>query len=453
VDGLAELAVGDDVDPGLRLLPDDVGDGLPQRALVLGRVERLPVAARLQDPPERRRADEAPDVRGQDALRAVHLHSSSRHLGRHTSTHTTSAYTQRADERSGGAMSERTVEGWIIDHPYSAAAWEPDVLRWDARSLRAPGDGELLIRPIHLSLDPSNLVWAQLDRTYIVPLRAGDPMIGMVLAEVEESRADGFAPGDMVLAFADWTTRAVVGTGPGRPVPPVKVQRIPGLPLAVGLTVFSHIGLAAMIGIREVARVRAGETVLVSAAAGAVGGLAAQVAKASGCRVVGIAGGPQKCALLLGELGLDGAIDHREGNLDAALAEACPEGVDVYFDNVGGEILDAALMHLNDGARVAVCGQISQYFADAGHRPPGVRNLYELVVRNVRMEGFVPTERHAPRFPALLGELASLLAQGSVTHRAHLVHGFESVPEALTLLQTGGNLGKLIAQVAPDPWA
>ena len=350
-------------------------------------------------------------------------------------------------------MSEQAVDGWVMDHPYRGAAWEPDVLRWETRALRAPADGELLVRPIYLSLDPSNLVWAQLERTYIVPLQVGDPMVGMVLAEVEESRADGFEEGEIVLALADWTTRAIVSTDASQMVPPVKVQRMPGVPLAVGLTVFSHIGLAAMIGMREVAAVQAGETVLVSSAAGAVGGLAAQIAKASGCRVVGIAGGPEKCALLLDELGLDGAIDYRAGDLDAALAQACPEGVDVYFDNVGGEVLDAALMHLNEGARIAVCGQMSQYFSDDADPAPGVRNLYQLVIRNVRMQGYVPNEMWAPRFPAIFAELAGLMMEGAITHRAHVVEGFESVPEALGLLQTGGNRGKLIAQTGPDPWA
>jgi NADPH-dependent curcumin reductase len=215
-------------------------------------------------------------------------------------------------------MSSRQVEGWVIDHA-SRGAWSPDCLRWETRELAALRDGELLLRPIYLSLDPSNIVWMQLDQTYIVPLQAGDVMIGMVLGEVEESRADGFQPGEMVLALADWTTRAIVSADPSQRVPPAKVQRVPGMPLAVALTVFSHIGLAAMIGMREVARVRPGETVLVSSAAGAVGGLAAQIAKATGCRVVGIAGGPEKCALLLEELGLDDAIDYRGDVLDAAL--------------------------------------------------------------------------------------------------------------------------------------
>jgi NADPH-dependent curcumin reductase len=347
-------------------------------------------------------------------------------------------------------MSSRQVEGWVIDHA-SRGAWSPDCLRWETRELAALRDGELLLRPIYLSLDPSNIVWMQLDQTYIVPLQAGDVMIGMVLGEVEESRADGFQPGEMVLALADWTTRAIVSADPSQRVPPAKVQRVPGMPLAVALTVFSHIGLAAMIGMREVARVRPGETVLVSSAAGAVGGLAAQIAKATGCRVVGIAGGPEKCALLLEELGLDDAIDYRGDVLDAALGRTCPHGIDVYFDNVGGSTLDTVLMHLKEGARIAVCGQISQYFADDAHPAHGVRNLYQLVVRSVRMEGYVPPS-FEHRFPDIFTELARLLAEGAITHRAHVVDGLESVPAALGLLQTGGNRGKLLARLAPDPW-
>jgi NADPH-dependent curcumin reductase len=338
----------------------------------------------------------------------------------------------------------------VIAHP-STAAWSPDCLRVQDRELPALRDGELVLRSIYLSLDPSNLVWTQLDQTYIVELHAGRPMVGMVLGEVEESRAEGFERGDMVLALADWATRSVVAAAPAHPVPPVKVGRMPGMPLAVALTVFSHIGLAAMIGMREIARIQPGEQVVVSAAAGAVGGLAAQIAKATGCRVVGIAGGPEKRRVLLDDLGLDGAIDYRNERLDDALAHACPEGIDVYFDNVGGPTLDAVLMHLRDGARIAVCGQMSQYFpGDQG--PRGVTNLYQLVVRNVRMEGFVPP-RFAHRFPALFEELGSLLAAGKVTHRAHIVDGIDSVPDALLLLLTGGNRGKLLAQLAPDPWA
>jgi NADPH-dependent curcumin reductase len=344
-------------------------------------------------------------------------------------------------------VSDREI---VIAHA-STGAWSPDCLRLQDRDLRPLREGELLLRSIYLSLDPSNLVWTQLDQTYIVELHAGDPMPGMVLAEVEESRAEGFVRSDMVLALADWATRSIVAARPGHAVPPVRIERFPGMPLAVALTVFSHIGLAAMIGMREVARIEPGDNVLVSSAAGAVGGLAAQIATARGCRVVGIAGGPEKRRVLLEELALDGAIDYRGEALGEALAREFPDGIDVYFDNVGGSTLDTVLLHLRDGARVAVCGQMSQYFPPPDGRQ-GVTNLYQLVVRNVRMEGFVPP-RYAHRFEWIFGELGRLLAAGEITHRAHVVEGLAAVPEALLLLLSGGNRGKLLAQLAPDPWA
>jgi NADPH-dependent curcumin reductase CurA len=200
-----------------------------------------------------------------------------------------------------------------------------------------------------------------------------------------------------------------------------------------------------------VADVKAGETVLVSAAAGAVGGLAGQIAKAHGCRVIGIAGGSEKCSVVTEELGFDEAIDYKADDLDAELRRLCPNGVDVYFDNVGGQILDTVLVNLALGARVAVCGQMSQYMAGTDQEAYGVRNLYELVVRNARMEGFIPPA-YAHRFEAIFGELGQLLAEGKISHRPHIVEGWDSVPEALGLLLSGGNVGKLIAQVEQEPW-
>jgi NADPH-dependent curcumin reductase CurA len=349
------------------------------------------------------------------------------------------------------ALASSAEQAWIIQKP-SVGRYAPDCLRLTERDRRPLDEGEIRVRTVYLSLDPSYLTQLRLgDAAYVVPLEVGDVMKGVILGVVEETRAPDFAPGDVVSALADWSTHPVLATGAGGPVPPTKILRQPGVPLSAYLTVFSHIGLVAMIGIGEIARPLAGETVLVSAAAGAVGTIAAQIAKAYGCRVIGIAGGEEKCRFLVEDLGLDGAIDYRTESVDKALGRLCPEGVDVYFDNVGGEMLDTVLLHLAQRARVLLCGEISQYDLPEGTPHYGLKNTFRLVLASARMEGFIPPA-YVDRYEAMFAELGRLFMTGAVQHRSHVVAGMDQAATALALLLTGGNQGKLMVQVSDDPW-
>lgn len=345
--------------------------------------------------------------------------------------------------------STQLTNAWVIRAP-SVGEYKPGCLAIEERTLPPMRQGDLKLRTLFVSLDPTYLGWLRLKESYIVPLAVGDVMKGVVLAVVEESRAAGFETGDIVTAVADWATHSVISADSQQAVPPAKVTRIPGVPLSAHLTVFSHIGLAAIIGIAEVAKASPGDVVLVSGAAGAVGALVCEIARDYGCRVVGIAGGPEKCRFLTDELKLDGAIDYKRDNLDESLSRLCPAGIDVYFDNVGGPILDTVLMHLALRARIAVCGEISQYNLADPSKHYGIKNLFRLVLRSARMEGFVPPA-YTHRYPDLFAELGRLYAQGAIKHRPHIVHGLEPIAEAMGLLVTGGNRGKLMAQVAPDP--
>jgi NADPH-dependent curcumin reductase len=268
---------------------------------------------------------------------------------------------------------------------------------------------------------------------------------GPVIARVEVSRSPDFVAGDWVSGMFGWEERSVVAAGQAQ-----KISVAPGIPAAAHLTVFSHVGRAAAMGLFAVGQLQAKDTVLVSAAAGATGALAAQIAKAQGCRTIGIAGSPAKCHFLLDELGLDGAIDYKSEDLGAALQRLCPQGVDLFFDNVGGATLDTVLLHLARGARIVVCGAMSQYDLAPGETPYGVKNLPLLVFRSARMEGFVVPQfaQRYGEFDALLGRL---LASGQIRHRAHVVHGLEATAEALGLLMTGSHEGKLMVQLVPEP--
>jgi NADPH-dependent curcumin reductase len=223
---------------------------------------------------------------------------------------------------------------------------------------------------------------------------------------------------------------------------------LPEVPLETNLTIFSHIGLAAVTGMIGIGAVTAQDTVVVSAAAGATGVIAAQIAKAVGARVIGIAGGAGKCRALLNDFGLDGAIDYKADKIDAELKRLCPQGVDLFFDNVGGAVLDAVLMNLARGARIAVCGQIALYNSTDPGDGQGVRNLMQLVFRTARMEGFVAGQMmdRAAEFNAYL---LDLYHQGMIKAPAHVIKGIENAPRALNLLWSGENHGKLIIEVSP----
>jgi hypothetical protein len=300
-----------------------------------------------------------------------------------------------------------------------------------------PGAGEVLVRTTLLSLDPASRAWMQ-GATYRSQLNPGDVMAGWGLGEVVESNAEKFAPGDLVSGEYGW--QEYVAQPAHRLTKHDRKHKPEHLLGVLGIT-----GLTAYFGMLDVGRPRPGETVLVSAAAGAVGTVAGQIAKLSGCHVVGTTRGADKCKWIVDEFGFDAAVDYSEGNLDRALKQACPNGIDVYFDNTGGEVLAAALRRMNLFGRVSCCGAVSQY--DTGTPAPGPFGVPGfLVTKRIRMEGFVVMDFYNRRAQAEAA-LARWLEEGKLKAAVDIVDGFEKMPAALAGMFAGQNRGKLMVRV------
>jgi NADPH-dependent curcumin reductase CurA len=304
-----------------------------------------------------------------------------------------------------------------------------------------PDAGEVLTRTIYLSLDPANRAWMR-GATYRAPVAAGDVMAGYTVAHVVDSRDPGFQQGDLVECDSGWQEHAVHPAGALR-----RLERRG--PLSHHLSVLGGTGLTAYFGLLEVGRPRAGETVVVSAAAGATGNVVGQIARIHGCRTVGLAGSDEKCAWLTGELGFDAAINYKTEQVRPALKERCPDGIDVYFDNTGGEILEAALYRMNLHGRVVCCGVVSQY--DTATPAPGPRGVPGLVVtKRLRVEGFLVSDFFRHRAEAT-DQLARWIADGQLVVREEILEGLEAAPRGLIGLLHGENLGKRMVRVAPEP--
>jgi len=330
-----------------------------------------------------------------------------------------------------------------------------DVLTIEERAPPPIEDGEVLVRAVYLSLDPSQFMWVRMAAPYM-PIGAGDVMLCSQIGVIEQSRIAGVAAGDVVSVFAGMQERSVVralgaehDAGSGGMLAVNKISVEPDFPLDLHLSLLSHVGMAAISGMKHVAEVRAGETVLVSAAAGATGSIAAQLAKAYGARVIGVAGGPEKCALLVDELGLDGAIDHR-GNVAKELARLAPSGIDLFFDNVGGFLLDTVLPQMAFRGRVVICGALADY----GKAPDQVHrfaNIGQLLQRNVKLLPYWVSD-YDEHIPVYMEELRARYLDGSLKIRpSHIEQGLEAIPQALQLLMSGGNRGKLMVQVSDLP--
>lgn len=335
-------------------------------------------------------------------------------------------------------MSTVISRQWRLAARPLGAVKESD-FRWHEEALAAPGPGQLLVRNLYLSLDPTMRGWMSDAPGYLPPVAIGDVMRGGTLGVVEESRVDGFPVGTHVAGSLGWQSHAIT-----TPRSVVRLPELPGFPLNGHFGLLGHIGLTAYFGVTDIGKLQAGETLVVSAAAGAVGSLAGQIGKLLGARVVGIAGGAEKCRWLTEELGFDAAIDYKAGGLFKNLRAACPSGIDVYFDNVGGATLEAALSLINLRGRIAVCGLISQYNNTAP--APGPANLGMLIVRRARMEGFLVLDymqRAAEAETALLAWYQS----GQLKFRVDEVDGLEHAPVALNRLFEGKNVGKLVVRI------
>jgi len=317
--------------------------------------------------------------------------------------------------------------------------------------LPEPRVGEMRIRNLLLSIDPTNRVWASPIETYMPRLELGEVMRGLGIGVVEASRHPDFPVGTYVTGLIGWQDRFVTdGTGADGTPLFAPFQRDPDLPLTAYLGLFGFIGLTAYIGVTRIGKAQAGETLVVSAAAGATGSLAGQIGKQLGCRVIGIAGGADKCRRLVEEFGFDAAIDYKNERVAERLAALCPDGVDIYYECVGGEIFEAVLDHLARGARIVFTGQISRY---NDPDQPGPRNLVNLILKRARIEAFVVLDYldDTALIEEAMRNFASWYRAGAITFGTHVVDGLESAPEAVNMLFTGANQGKLMVRLAEDP--
>lgn len=301
-----------------------------------------------------------------------------------------------------------------------------------------PGEGQVLVRNLYLSLDPAMRGWMNEGKSYIPPVALGQVMRALGVGEVVASNHPGYQPGDYVsgaLGVQDYFTGEPQGLHKIDP----NLAPLPRYLSALGMT-----GMTAYFALLEVGQPKAGDTVVISGAAGAVGSIVGQIAKIKGCRVVGIAGGAEKCQYLKDELGFDGVIDYKAEDVLAGLKRECPKGVDVYFDNVGGDILDAVLTRINFKARIVICGAISQYNNKEAVKGPA--NYLSLLVNRARMEGFVVMDYTKDYGKAAL-EIAGWLASGQLKSKEDVVEGLETFPETLLKLFSGENFGKLVLKV------
>jgi len=335
-------------------------------------------------------------------------------------------------------MTERMNRQWrLAARP--VGKFKDSDFKWTNEAVPELKDGELLVHNKYLSLDPTNRGWANEIDTYLPAVRLGDVMRGGAIGEVEESRNPDYKAGDFVSGLFGWQEYAITnGTGIS------KLPNVPGVPLTAHLGLFGHIGLTAYYGLLDVGQPKAGETLVVSAAAGAVGSLVGQIGKIVGCRVVGIAGSDEKCYWLTEDLGFDETINYKKERVSEGLKRTCPNGIDVDFENAGGEILDAVLGQINIGARISLCGMISQY--NATEPVPGPYNLVMLVVRRARMQGFLVTD-YMDRAAEAMTALGRWLIEGKIKYRVDIVEGLEEAPRAVNKLFEGSNIGKLVIKI------
>ncbi len=301
-----------------------------------------------------------------------------------------------------------------------------------------PGEGEVLVRTKFVSLDPTNRIWASGVPSYLPAVKIGEVMRSVGIGVVERSRAPSLPEGTLVEGMLGWQEYTVTKAA--------ELSRIvdyPGVPLERYPGVAPHIVLTAWFGLTEVGAAKPGETLVVSAAAGAVGSIAGQMGKLLGLRVVGIAGGPEKCAWLR-EIGFDAVIDYKSEDVSAGLKAHCPKGVDVYFDNVGGKILDAVLARMNLFGRVAVCGLIANY--NATEPVPGPYNFGAILIKRINVRGFIVLDFYDRKEEAL-GKIVPWVSSGKLQWKVDVVEGLENIPAAVNKLFDGSNRGKLVVRV------
>ena len=302
-----------------------------------------------------------------------------------------------------------------------------------------PGDNEVLIETVYLGMDATVRTWLSKAEGYIPPVEIGEVVRCSGIGRVLETNSAKVPVGALVATLTGWQQHAVVGDDPML----TTVLAADADPLAE-LSVFGSAGMTAYVGLTEIGKLREGETVVVSAAAGATGSTAVQIAQILGARVIGVAGSDEKCRWLVDDLGADGAINYRTDDLATRIKEFCPKGVDVFFDNTGGPVLDAVLGRIANGGRVVLCGAISSY--NDHHKPPGPANYLNLISRRASMQGFISWDSWG-RWAEITDQLRQWVGDGSLRYRTHIFEGLESAPDALNAMFTGENIGKIVVKL------
>lgn len=341
---------------------------------------------------------------------------------------------------------KQTVNRKIVLNSRPIGAPTSENFRLEEGVAPVPADGQVLLRTLYLSLDPYMRGRMSDAPSYAPPVEVGTEMIGGTVSRVERSLHPDYQTGDLVLGFSGWQDYAVSdGTGLTKLDP-----RMPQPSLALGA--LGMPGFTAYMGLLDIGQPKAGETVVVAAASGAVGSVVGQIAKLKGCRVVGIAGGAKKCRSVVDELGLDACIDHHSADFNQQLATACPDGIDVYFENVGGKVFDAVLPLLNPAARIPVCGLIAHY--NDTELPEGPDRLglltRTILIKRIKMQGFIIFDDYGHRYGEFYSQMSTWLNEGKIIFREDIVDGLENAPQALIGLLEGKNFGKLVIRVAKD---
>ncbi|WP_433520951.1 NADP-dependent oxidoreductase [Nocardia pseudovaccinii] len=319
----------------------------------------------------------------------------------------------------------------------------PANFRIETAALPEPGEGEVLLRTLYLSLDPYMRGRMSAAKSYAAPVEVGDVMVGGTVAEVLESRAPSIAKGDVVQAYSGWQTHQVASATGLRKLDPDKA------PISTALGVLGMPGFTAYSGLLKIGQPKAGETLVVAAASGPVGSAVGQIARIKGVRAIGIAGGPEKCAYVREELGFEAAIDHRAPDFADQLRAAVPDGIDIYFENVGGAVADAVYPLLNTYARVPVCGLVANYNATgAPEGPDRLPGFYgRILTKSLTVRGFIQTEFVREMYKDFLHEMSGWIAEDRVRYREDIVDGLEHAPEAFIGMLEGHNFGKLVVRV------
>ena len=339
-------------------------------------------------------------------------------------------------------MSEKNFKNrqWVLAERPDGMVGEHN-FKWQEVEVKSPKEGEMLLKNLYLSFDPAQRGWMEDRKSYVPPVQINEVMRAGSVAQVIESKHPDFKEGEIVQGTFGWQDYAV-SDGSGM----LSATKVPeDMPITAPLSVFGVTGLTAYFGLLDIGQPKEGDTVVVSGAAGATGSIAGQIAKIKGCKVIGTAGGPEKCRWLTEEANFDGAIDYKSANLSNSLRELCPEGINVVFDNVGGEFLNVTLAQLALNARIVLCGAISRY--NEKILPPGPSNYMALIFMRAKMEGFIVLD-YAPKFPKAIEEISGWVREGKIIYKEDIQEGLENAPSTLVRLYTGQNVGKQLLKIS-----